>query len=125
ASALREGALGLCLILTDLTDQHQYEELQRTQAALQERQKRLAADRAAAKLLQEISSALIQEENDDALYTKLLDAAMAIMRSDFASLQIVHPERGVAGELRLLAFRGFDPRAAQLWEWVGTDSKCS
>ena len=33
-SALREGALGLCLMVTDLTEQRQYEELLRTQAAL-------------------------------------------------------------------------------------------
>ena len=33
-SALREGALGLCLMVTDLTEQRHYEELARTQAAL-------------------------------------------------------------------------------------------
>jgi PAS domain S-box-containing protein len=33
---LREGALGLCLLLTDLTEQRHYEELQRTQWALRE-----------------------------------------------------------------------------------------
>ena len=31
---LREGALGLCLLITDLTEHRHYEELQRTQAAL-------------------------------------------------------------------------------------------
>jgi PAS domain S-box-containing protein len=40
---------------------------------------------------------------------------MAIMRSDFASMQLYHPERG---ELRLLAYRGFNPSAAAFWEWV-------
>jgi PAS domain S-box-containing protein len=35
-SSLRGGALGQCLLLTDVTDQHQYEELRRTQKALRE-----------------------------------------------------------------------------------------
>ena len=47
------------------------------------------------------------------------------MRSDFASLQMLYPERGSAGELRLLAFRGFNPEAAKFWEWVRADSECS
>src|SRR5262245_48778219 len=33
-SALQEGALGLCLVVTDLTEQRHYRELQRTQEAL-------------------------------------------------------------------------------------------
>ncbi len=33
-SALQEGALGLCLMVTDLTEQRHYQELQRTQEAL-------------------------------------------------------------------------------------------
>jgi PAS domain S-box-containing protein len=47
------------------------------------------------------------------------------MRSDFASLQILYPERGSGGELRLLAFHGFSPQAAAFWEWVGIDSSNS
>ena len=35
-SALHEGALGLCLMVTDLTEQRHYQELQRAQAALKE-----------------------------------------------------------------------------------------
>src|SRR5262249_48756581 len=33
-----------------------------------------------------------------------------------------YPERGVAGELRLLAFHGFSEEAARSWEWIGIDS---
>jgi PAS domain-containing protein len=45
------------------------------------------------------------------------------MRSDFASMQMFYPERG---ELRLLAYRGFNPTAAAFWEWVqpGSGSTC-
>lgn len=56
-------------------------------------------------------------------YKKIVDDAVALMHSDYASLQMLYPERGSGGELRLLAFRGFNPQAARFWEWVGADSK--
>ena len=43
------------------------------------------------------------------------------MRSNFASMQVFHPERGPLGELRLIASRGFDDVAKQRWEWVSAD----
>jgi len=54
---------------------------------------------------------------------KIVEVAVALMRSDFASMQMLFPERGTGGELRLLAFRGFNPQAARFWEWVRADSK--
>ena len=59
------------------------------------------------------------------VYEEIVDAAVALMRSDYASMQMLYPERGTGGELRLLAFRGFNRDAASSWEWVGADSKCS
>jgi GAF domain-containing protein len=56
-------------------------------------------------------------------YEKIVDDAVVLMRSDYASMQMLFPERGSGGELRLLAFRGFNPQAAQFWEWVRADSK--
>ena len=56
------------------------------------------------------------------LYDRLIDDAVHIMRADFASIQMLFPKRGT-GELRLLAFRGFNPEAARFWEWVRADSK--
>src|SRR5579864_732132 len=56
-------------------------------------------------------------------YEKIVDDAVAVMRSDYASVQMLFPERGTGGELRLLAFRGFNPEAARFWEWVRADSK--
>ncbi len=56
-------------------------------------------------------------------YEKIVDAALDLMRSDYASLQMLFPERGIGGELRLLAFRGFNPQAAKFWEWVRADSQ--
>ena len=53
----------------------------------------------------------------------ILAAAVEIMRADYASLQVLFSERGTAGELRLVGFRGFNPQAARFWEWVRADSK--
>jgi PAS domain S-box-containing protein len=78
-------------------------------------------------LLHRISLEMIHEENIGALYKKIVDAAVDIMRSEYASMQMLYPERGKSasgGELRLLAFRGFNPEAAKLWEWVRADSQC-
>lgn len=91
--------------------------LERMQAgeALLEAQGQLVSELAATQQLHKISTQLIQENEAEALHEKVVDAAMAIMRSDFASMQLFHPERG---ELRLLAYRGFTPAAAAFWEWV-------
>jgi len=88
-------------------------------------EEQLEAELRDSRLLQEISAQLIQEQNVSALYEKILDAAVAIMRSDFASMQMLYPERGKAGELLLLGFRGFDPASARFWEWVRADSGCT
>jgi GAF domain-containing protein len=56
-------------------------------------------------------------------YEKIVDVAVAVMRSDYASVQMLYPDRGASGELRLLSFRGFNPAAAKFWEWVRADSK--
>lgn len=55
-------------------------------------------------------------------YERTIEAAVQIMHSDFASIQMLYPRRG-DGELRLLDFRGFNPEAAVFWEWVRADSK--
>lgn len=73
--------------------------------------------------LQEISAQLIQEDNVRVLYELILDAALGIMQSDCASIQILDSARGNDGELRLLGFRGFNHKAAAFWEWVRSTSK--
>jgi CheY-like chemotaxis protein len=62
-------------------------------------------------------------DSQQGMYEEIVDAAVALMRSDYASMQMLFPDRGIAGELRLLAFRGFNPQAARFWEWVRADSK--
>lgn len=87
-----------------------------------EAQDRLASELAAARQLQAFSTGLISEQQPDALYQQLLNAAMALMNADAASMQMLHPERGRDGELRLLASRGFTPEADKFWEWVDAGS---
>jgi len=69
--------------------------------------------------LQQISTLLIRESNNGALYSHVLDAAISLMSADMGSMQTFHPERG---ELRLLAEKGFDSGSAADWEWVRPDS---
>jgi GAF domain-containing protein len=99
-------------------------ERRRAEEALRETQRQLVSELAATRQLQKISTQLIRASDTQVLYGEILDAAAAIMRSDFASMQMFFPERG---ELRLLAYRGFNPTAAAFWEWVrpGSGSTCS
>jgi PAS domain S-box-containing protein len=71
--------------------------------------------------LHEISTLLIQQDNLDALYDRILDAAMSMMSSAMASIQLLDPERD---QLRLIAWKGFHPQSAVFWEWVSLDTTC-
>jgi signal transduction histidine kinase len=94
-----------------------------SEALARQTEKQLEAELRDSRLLQEISAQLIHEQNVSALYEKIIDGAVAIMRSEFASMQMLYPERGKGGELLLLAFRGFNPQAAKFWQWVRADSE--
>ncbi|HET9475248.1 MAG TPA: GAF domain-containing protein [Steroidobacteraceae bacterium] len=91
----------------------------------QRSQAELAEELAATRCLQQLSLEIAHEADLDGLYEKLVEAAQLIMRSDFASMQEYHPNRGPRGELKLLAFIGFSPSAAKLWTWVNADSRCT
>lgn len=86
---------------------------------------RLQVELAAVKELQRISTELIREQDIERLYANLVDAAATLMRSDFATMQMLHPDRGERGELEMLAHRGFDPEAIKFWDWVRADSGCT
>jgi PAS domain S-box-containing protein len=92
---------------------------------LRERETQLAAELAATRQLQELSLEMVHEADIEGLYQKLVDAAMAIMRADFASMQQYYPHLGARGELKLLAYRNFSPAAAEFWTWVRADSACT
>ena len=93
-----------------------------TEDALRQSRAQIESELKDTKLLQGLSAALIGEAETATLYEKVMDAAAGTMRSDFASMQMLYPERGEGGELRLLTFRGFSPEAAEFWGWVGMDS---
>jgi len=86
--------------------------------ALRESQAELKAELDSAKLLQSVSLVFFHEEDIQALYDKIVDAAASIMHSQAASLQVFYPERGTVGGLKLLAYKGLDQKTAAAWEWV-------
>ncbi len=75
-----------------------------------------------ARLLQSISTELIYEDDVQKTYEKLIDAAVQIMHSQFATLQILHTGDDGEDRLQLLASRGFSPQAASFWQWIAIDS---
>nr|WP_263262083.1 hypothetical protein [Pseudomonas sp. RIT-PI-S] len=72
-------------------------------------------------LLHNISIALIGEHDREALYGKIVDAAVAITGSQFGTMQLLCPKghsSGHGGELQLLCSRGLPPEAVTFWQWV-------
>lgn len=78
------------------------------------------------KLLDRLGIVFSHEEGVDAQYKKIVDIAVAIMESQYATMQILYPEPGSLGKLRIAACHGFTPEAEKFWEWVYhyTDSSC-
>lgn len=72
-------------------------------------------------LLHGISVALIAEKDSQALYGRIVEAAVAIMRSQFGTMQVLAGEddpSGRPGHLNLLASRGLPPEAIAFWQSV-------
>ncbi len=93
----------------DLIERMQAEE------SLRQSEARLEMELADTKLLQSLSAQIIHEENLDTLYGRLTDAAVAIMQSDFASMQMYYPEPGTPGKLRLLTCSNLGAEAEKFW----------
>ncbi len=75
-----------------------------------------------AEILQAISTALIQENDIDALYERIVDGALDLMDSDFSSMQVFDAGKN---ELQLLAWRGFHPDSAATWDRIGVGGEHS
>jgi PAS domain S-box-containing protein len=90
--------------------------------ALRDSEARLKRELDDSELLRKASVAMTNRGDAALLYERILDAAVTIMRSDYASVQMLYPDRGPAGQLRLLGSRGFSPEAAAFWEWVRADA---
>ncbi|WP_276485554.1 ATP-binding protein [Paraflavitalea pollutisoli] len=98
---------------------HIYNEQENRTAQLEE-------ELADALLLHRLSTEMIQEDGIDGLYKKIVQAAVALMRSQFATLQMLYPDEGTVGKLRILASSGFTPEAEEYWKWIYsyTGSSC-
>jgi PAS domain S-box-containing protein len=96
-------------------------EHKRDEEALRISQQQLARELEDMRLLHQTSAQLILQDDPQALYEKILDAAVNINRAEFASIQMLYPKRGDRGELRLLAYRGYTPESAAAWEWISAD----
>ena len=94
----------------------------RAREALRESEERFAQQLNDARQLQLLSAELISEQDPTALYERFLDAMIAVMRSDAASIQRLNPD---ANDLELIAWRGFDPASAEFWKLVDLDSASS
>ncbi|KAB0491126.1 GAF domain-containing hybrid sensor histidine kinase/response regulator [Pseudomonas vancouverensis] len=72
-------------------------------------------------LLHRISVELIGEQDREALYGKIVDAAVSITGSQFGTMQLLCPHghsSGHGGELQLLCSRGLSAEAVGFWQWV-------
>jgi serine/threonine-protein kinase RsbW len=72
--------------------------------------------------LQEVSNQLIQEDDVEALFARILDAAITFARADAGSMQLLDSE---TGELELLDLRGFHPDSAEYWGHIHDHSVTS
>jgi PAS domain S-box-containing protein len=120
-SPLRDPAgrvVGCAKIARDITA------ARRAEAALRQSERRLAREVAGAKTLQAISTRLITESTPESLYAQILGAAMELMASDCASVQMLAADQTW---LKLLGWRNFHPDSAAFWERVdaGAGSTCS
>lgn len=98
-------------------------ELEIANEALRQSEQMLATELEIGQLLQHVAVQSINSYGSGPLYQQILNAARAILHSDFASIQMFYPERGSSGELRLLGHRGFSEEAAKRWEWVNPSTR--
>jgi signal transduction histidine kinase len=99
-------------------------QLRRAEAALRDTQNQLEAELADSKLLQATSAELIGQDVET-LYDKIIEAVVAIMRSDYACMRMAHDDGDEGLELKLLAFRGSSSKAssgmAREWDCIRLD----
>jgi PAS domain S-box-containing protein len=100
-------------------------ETKRTLRALEQSEHDMMEEVHALQQLQQVSTQLIQAEDDRELTEKILDAAVTITQADYASFQLFIQDRGTPGELELLAHRGFTEQTANFWRRVTPTTRSS
>jgi GAF domain-containing protein len=95
--------------------------LEQSRVPLSDRRKDIAEGLDDTLQLHEIGPLLIQDGDPGSL-NRILDAAMDLMSSDMASVQLFVPERK---QLQLLAWKGFHPQSATFWQTVHFNSACT
>jgi PAS domain S-box-containing protein len=108
-------------LLVSSVRQHELtERAQEAEAALRESKERLARELSAIQQLQSVSALLIEGSSTNTLNEKILDAAVAIMHSDMASLQRLDENQDA---LQLLVWRGFGPAFEQIFQLTRLDAE--
>ena len=97
---------------------HDVTEQRRLESALRDAEERLATQLTAVFRLNELSTITIPVGKIEALYEYMLEAAVAIMHSQYASLQLLEADGDNGDVLRLIAHRGFNSRSALHWRRV-------
>jgi signal transduction histidine kinase/CheY-like chemotaxis protein len=90
--------------------------------AVRVREQALGESLSDTQLLHRLAMDMANPAEPEELYERIMDAAVEIMHSDFASIQMYHRVRENEGELQLLAHRRFRPEAVAYWKRVGRDS---
>ncbi len=90
----------------------------RVEEELRESQNQLQIDLADSQLVQRVSAEIIREGDEQSLYDTIIDAALTIMQSKSATLQVYDAERG---DLRFLSARGLDDEAMAYWQSVSSN----
>jgi len=115
-SPLRDSAgriVGAAKILRDIT------ESKRVHTALRESERRLASEVAGVRTLQSISTRLISELTQESLFSQILDAAMELMASDAASVQMLASD---GQSLILLGCKNLHPESGAFWARVTAEA---
>jgi PAS domain S-box-containing protein len=108
-------------LLVSSVRQHELtEKAQAAETALRGSEERLAGELSATQQLQSVSALLIEGRSTNTLNEKILDAAVAIMHSDMASMQTLDQNHDA---LRMLAWRGFDPAFGKIFELNRPDTE--
>jgi two-component sensor histidine kinase len=74
----------------------------------------------AAKALHRFTTLLMSEQDQDALYSGIVEAAMEISGSDGAGLQIFDPTRN---GLQLVKWENLHPESVEFWRWIDAESE--